>query len=114
MIDESIRNEISAAVRSAVQQETAALRAEIDRVDDWANGVFSVLLELLPPLLKTHPEIAAALEPKWKASAERYEKVLQLQGQSEHFHESPEHLEARKMAYRVLLVQKAWPSHSPE
>ncbi len=39
-------------------RSAALLREEIDRLDDWANGLYLVLLNVLPFLMKAHPEMA--------------------------------------------------------
>lgn len=94
----------------ALEREVRELRAEIDRVDDWANGLFHVLLDLLPGLLKRHPELAASLAPKWREAAEQFDQMTQAQpspvGREV---ATPEFLEARKMLYRLLELISAWP-----
>lgn len=92
-----------------LRKEVAQLRAEVDRLDDWANGVFVALGEALLPLLKAHPESAAYLEPLWRHAAERYEQVLSMPGQAGDFHETAELLEPRKMLYRQYSLLGAWP-----
>lgn len=84
------------------REEAERLRAEIDRVDDWANGVFAALLEVLFPLLRAHPEIAKELAPVWQRIAERFDAQTKGKRQAGNFHEPDEMLEARAMLYREL------------
>lgn len=103
-------------VRALLQQEigkaVAPLRQEIDQVDDWANGVFAALNDLLPPLLKKHPDIAHDLEPLWRYASEQYD-TLDSTGQADDFHETQGLLEARKMLYRHIALLHAWPPRAP-
>lgn len=112
----AINPETTEWVRALLQQEigkaVAPLRQEIDQLDDWANGVFAALADLLPPLLRKHPDIAADLEPLWRYASERWQHLQQpqAQGQAVDFHETEHLLEARKMLYRQLAGLKAWPT----
>ena len=87
----------------------ALLRAEIDKLDDWANGLFVVFTNVLPHLLRTRPELAAQLAPQWCKAAEQFE-ALQASGMRHTRNgESLELLEARKMLYRIFAVMELWP-----
>lgn len=94
---------------SELRQEIERLRAEIDRVDEWATGVFQVLVDVLHPLLKAHPDIALALAPHWRHAAERFDRVRASTGQLEDVDETVERLEARKMLYRQYDWLGLWP-----
>lgn len=96
-----------------LREEVAQLRAELDRLDDWANGVFVALSEALYPLLKANPEAAAHLAPLWSKAADRYERVQSEPGQAEDFHETAELLEARKLLYRQFATLRLWPQPDP-
>lgn len=94
----------------ALEREVRELRSEIDRVDDWANGLFAVLTDVLPALLKANPELAARLAPKWRDAADRFDRADQAQptGAGRDI-ETAEFLEARKMLYRLFDLLGAWP-----
>lgn len=91
------------------EQEIERLRAEIDRVDEWATGVYQVLRDVLPPLLATHPDIAAEVAPHWRLASERFDAVQANTGQNEDIDETVERLEARKMLYCQLDLLGLWP-----
>ena len=89
------------------------LRAEINKVDDWANGLYAVLLDVLPGLLKANPALARELEPDWRTAAESFD-LIDLQGQPAQPDEPLEFLEARKMLYRMFVALKLWPAERLE
>lgn len=97
-------------VRQEVEHRIAPLRREIDGLDDWANGVFAALLDLLLPLLKTHPELAGTLEALWSKAAQQYALLERQPGRAAELHATPELLEARKMLYWVLAQLGQWPA----
>lgn len=86
----------------------APLREEIDRLDDWMNGLFIVLINVLPHLLRSQPELAQQLEPQWRSAADRFERLAPTNGHNEDG-ETAELLEARKMLYRTLTLLQVWP-----
>lgn len=92
-----------------LRQEIEQLRAEIDRVDEWATGLFQVLVDVLHPILKMHPEVAAAVAPHWRHASERFDAVEANTGQLEDVDETVERLEARKMLYRMFAIDGLWP-----
>lgn len=108
----SLDPETTEWVRALLEQEIAKavvpLRQEIDQLDDWANGVFVALQNVLPPLLRKHPDIALQLEPLWRAASEQYDRLEGI-AQADDFHETQSLLEPRKMLYRQLANLKAWP-----
>lgn len=95
---------------SGLRQEIAELRAEIDRVDEWANGLFLALVEVLPLLLKQHPEVVERLEPMWRRAADRY--TARQANPAQHVDEEGPIglLEPRKMLYRQLDTLGVWGS----
>lgn len=108
----SITPEAAAWMKAQIAMHTARavapLREELDRLDDWANGLFVVLADVLPPLLREHPHMAAELGPKWAGATGHFER-LQANGQQRTSEgETLELLEGRKMLYRVLAVLGFW------
>jgi hypothetical protein len=99
---------LQARICEAVEQAVTPLRVQIEQVDDWANGVYVALSEVLVPLLKLQPELALYLQPLWADAAHRYAQ-LEHSVQADDFHETLELLEARKMLYEHLDLLKAWP-----
>lgn len=97
-------------VRQEVEHRIAPLRREIDGLDDWSNGVFAALLDLLLPLLKSHPQLATTLEALWSTAAEQYELLQRKPGRAAELHATPELLEARKMLYWMLGQLGQWPT----
>lgn len=87
----------------------APLREELDKVDDWAGGLFVVFLNVLPHLLRTQPELAAKLEPQWRKAAQRFDALQARGARRTKDGESLETLEARKMLYRIFSLMELWP-----
>lgn len=85
----------------------ATLRVEINKVDDWANGVFVALKDVLLPLLKDHPETACDVGPQWRKAAEQFERIDQGNPLADP-DETLEFLEARKMLYRIFELLGLW------
>lgn len=92
-----------------LRREIEQLRAEIDRVDEWSTGVFQVLSDVLQPLLRLHPEVAAEIAPQWHRASERFDEVDANTGQLDNMDETVERLEARKMLYRMFDLLGLWP-----
>lgn len=97
-----------------LRQEIERLRAEIDRVDEWATGVFQVLVDVLYPLLMANPNAVAHVGQAWRQAAERFEVVRACTGQNEDIDETVERLEARKMLYRQYALLGLWPRPAGE
>lgn len=93
----------------AAARAVEPLKAEINKVDDWANGLYVVLLDVLPGLLKANPALARELAPKWLAAAESFD-LIDKHGQPPEPDEPLEFLEGRKMLYRLFAALKLWPS----
>lgn len=98
-----MRMQMTIAAARAVEP----LKAEINQVDDWANGVFVVLRDVLPYLLKTFPELARDMAPQWSAAALDFDRI-DVQGHPAKPDEPLEFLEARKMLYRTFALLGVW------
>lgn len=92
-----------------VKANLAALNEKVERLDDWANGVYAALQDLTVYLLRDDPTLAAQLMPLWKASAEQFAALENEQGQAEDLNETAELHEARKMLFRLLELYRIWP-----
>ncbi len=95
-----------------LRQEVAQLRAEIDRVDEWAVGVFEALNDVLVPLLRGNQALARTLAPQWHKAANQFDAVAAESGQAQSFEETAERFEARKILYRRFDVLKLWPAQA--
>ncbi len=84
--------------------EYEQLKKECSRVDDWANGVFLALNELLMALAHEQPEVVRRLEPQWKKAYDDYNRA----DQNRHVGQSARLLEARKMLYGHLKSSGAF------
>lgn len=98
-----MRMQMTIAAARAVEP----LKAEINQVDDWANGVFVVLRDVLPYLLRTFPELARNVAPQWSAAALDFDQI-DVHGHPAKADEPLEFLEARKMLYRTLALLGVW------
>lgn len=95
-----------------LRREIAQLREQIDAVDDWANGLHLVLVQVLPHLLRGHPE-AGKVKQLLQASAQRYEELLVHPERAHEPDEKAALLEASKMLYRQLELLNVWPAAQP-
>lgn len=97
--DELIRGAVQQAVSAAVEP----LHKKLDEQDEWMNGLYLALLDLMQALAKEQsPELAQVI-PAWMSAADHYE----LAKQGLYPDESPERLEPRKLLYRMLLTTGA-------
>ena len=90
-----------------LRQEVAALRKQIDETDDWANGIQMSLLQVLPLLLRGHPE-AGKVQQMLEQCVARYEE-LKAHPRRGGKDETPALYESRKMLYRQLASRGVWP-----
>ena len=98
---------IQAQIATSNASNAATLRAEINKVDDWANGVFMVLLNVLPGVLRSNPELARQIAPQWEKASEDFDRI-DVQGKPAKPDEPLEFLEARKMMYRIFGLLGIW------
>ena len=95
--------------RSGLMSEaTIRLREEINKVDDWANGIYAALRDVLMHQLRESPELGKTLAKNWSRAARDFDRI-HVQGLPAKQHEPLEFLEARKMFYRVFTHLGAMP-----
>lgn len=98
-----------------VQMTIAAARAveplqqRLESNEEWSHGLFVVLANIVPTLLKSHPELAAKVETHWREAAEKYQRITES-GQQREGCDTADFLEARKIIYGLALGMQAWPS----
>lgn len=118
MFDQSlIPRQISAetAAWMRLQMTIAAARAieplqqQLAAQEEWSHGLFIVLANIVPSLLKSHPELAAKLESHWREASEKHQRITKT-GQECEGHDTADFLEARKILYGLALGMQAWPS----
>lgn len=97
---------------SELREEINALRSELDNHREWTDGVYTVLFDLLPFLLRGDPAMAERLGNRWRQVAERYDFITGSGHPDEH-DEPPGRMELRKVLYRTLAVSGSWPGHPP-
>ncbi len=85
-----------------LRAEVAALRAEIDQADEFAGGILTLLLDLMPPLLRAQPALAEMVLPRWQRAAEKWDRLSEHTAHPDDEDETAGNLEARKMLYRLL------------
>lgn len=89
------------AIHSA--RTAAVLREEINKVDDWANGIFTALRDVLMYQFKNDPKLAQAVSAQWGSAANRFTQAEE-HGMPLPEDETLEFLEARKMLYQFGVV----------
>lgn len=102
---------ISAVADPQTRQALLALQAERQTTDDWAAGLFQLLHQVLPHLLRNHPG-AVKIQQSLKFSADRYEELLAHPGRAEEGETAGQH-EAGKMMYHQLAILGVWPGIAP-
>lgn len=96
----------------ALRTEIALLRKEFDKLDDWANGIQTSLIQLLPLLLRDHSRLAAA-QDMLRHSHDRYLALCDDPEIAERG-ETPELFESRAILYRTFAVLGLWPGVDPK
>lgn len=95
--------QLRAEMRQAIAAAIAPLRQQLDQQDEWMNGLYLALLELLQATAKEQPAVIRRLLPAWEKVADRYEQMQRHPAANE----SPERLEPRKLLYRMLQTTGA-------
>ena len=91
----------------SVARAVAPLQDEINKLEDYACGIYGVLHNLMPPLLKANPSLASELLPYWQGAAARHEQ-LENGTRVPEIGESVEILEARKDLFSHLDKLGVW------
>ena len=94
-----------------IRQTLLAMRAEIQASDDWANGIFLMLHQVLPLLLRDHPNVSK-VQHLLEAADARYEELLAHPERAEEGEPAGLH-EAGKMMYRQMALLGVWPNIDP-
>lgn len=82
----------------------AVLREEINKVDDWANGIFAALRDALGHLLgEARPIVGDGLARSWGKAAQDFDSIMAGSKAAHHAGESLEQLEARALLYRFYV-----------
>ena len=82
----------------------AVLREEINKVDDWANGIFAALRDALGHLLsEARPLVGDGLARSWGKAAQDFDSVMAGSKAAHYAGESLEQLEARALLYRFYV-----------
>eukprot|EP00456_Euglypha_rotunda_P060621 TRINITY_DN5073_c0_g1_i9.p6 TRINITY_DN5073_c0_g1~~TRINITY_DN5073_c0_g1_i9.p6 ORF type:complete len:128 (-),score=25.49 TRINITY_DN5073_c0_g1_i9:491-874(-) len=90
----------------ATARAVEVVRAELRAQDDFANGLLVVLAQVLPHLLKQHPELAETIAPKWRTVHRRYEEIED--GTVPAGMESLDFLEAQKLLFATCARVGVW------
>lgn len=99
----AIDPQLSELIRREVATAVAPLEKKLDAQDEWMNGLFLALEDVMQALLKKHPALVAAAIKDWQVASDRYDLACQGLYQDE----SPERLEPRKLLYRMLRATGA-------
>lgn len=82
----------------------AVLREEINKVDDWANGIFAALRDAVGHLLgEVRPLVGDGMARSWCKAAQDFDSIMAGGTATHHEGESLEQLEARALLYRFYV-----------
>ena len=79
---------------------SAAAQCRIEAVDQWAQGIFVALRDVLFHLITDQPELGRYLAADWRIATARFEAIEA--GEPAHGGEGLDVLEARQMLYRTF------------
>lgn len=103
--------DIRQTIQHEIQQAQQPLLDKIDAADEWAQGVYLLLEQILPPLLRGHPE-AETIQRNLQRHDDRYEE-LQAHPERGEEGETAGQYEAAKMLNRRLALLGVWPNIDP-
>ncbi|MEX2475044.1 hypothetical protein [Marinobacter sp.] len=96
----------------ALRQEIADLRQQLSETDDFASGVHQVLMNVLPFLLRDHPNVEK-VQGLLKSAADQYEGLLQNPEKDSSGEPDAGVYEPSKMLYQHLALLGIWPGVDP-
>jgi hypothetical protein len=91
-----------------LREEVEALKQRLAEAEDWSDGIQMVLQNLLPFLLRGHPEIEK-IQGLMKSASERFES-----GAADPDGPPLGAYEPSKMLYRQLAILGVWPGVDSE
>jgi hypothetical protein len=91
-----------------LQQQIDELKAQLDAAEHWQSGLLLVLNQILPLLLRDHPN-AEAIQRMLQKHDDRYEE-LKAHPESAEAGEASELYEPCKMLNRQLAWLGVWPN----
>ena len=95
-----------------LRQQVDELRAQAEATDTFASGLFVAMTQVLPLLLRGHPE-ARQVHALLQKADERYEELSRHPDRAEGPDEVPGLYEASKMLNRQLGLLGVWPDVDP-
>jgi len=93
---------IAAVSDPQTRQALLAIQADAQASDAWANGIFLMLVQVMPLLLRDHPNVSK-IQYLLKAADDRYEELLAHPERAEEGETAGQH-EAGKMMHRQLSI----------
>lgn len=81
----------------------AVLRAEISKVDNWANSIFAALRDLMGHALFELPALRAPIDKDWVCDAQDFARASQGERPVHNPAATAEELEARAMLHRYFV-----------
>lgn len=95
-----------AFIDKKIAEQIEPLKKEIQENEHFMYGILTTLMELMPPLLKSNPELAQKLEPRFRYHAQKFANLQS--GQSDEFDDTPDRHEPAKMLYKYLELLDTW------
>lgn len=94
-----------------LRQEIEQLRAEARAADEWADGLYSALLDVVAELSRHHPRLADDLKSRWRLSAARFDALSAGHKPDSGCDsiDTPGNLEPRAKLYRALASGESKP-----
>lgn len=92
-----------------LRKEIEQLRAEMRAADEWAEGLYSALLDVVIQLNRHSPRLADELKSRWRKSAARLDALSAGRKPDSGCDsiDTPGNLEPRALLYRALASGEA-------